>query len=1099
MMIDHRLSYVFKGEVSQGIEPLLDGNFSGPNRFEQFFESLCIHGMVFEDYDCNQTLVQKSRNNGPEDSGFIATAWTAYSKMNEQNDQLEHLVRTADWPTSRLKFLAEISESYIETDRDPAENFWTIIDTLPFKPDDATGSIPYYVDSDIVDLIPSSFHTLVGLLRKRYDTTPKSTFRPYLPISSPHVEQKFLQRRLCTRDLSSRPLARRIVEDAVYHNPYLDAGMLSTWFLHTKDTGKLLRSLKALYLKGIEEDIKKGGTTHFTCLTHLCIVDNLRHLRESLKKIPSKVLSFEKLDLAVGQLCYSMLKEIQTEVFNEVRYRDLILNVTQLEYLVKGMTNPLLFVSIKSNLLANDRNPYDLDPAAFTFLSDLLGQIDTDLRDVNGCLQELVLRAKSHRVGREILTHSWLIRGLREAIYRYLRDYEDYTGGTDLWLYYLFGSNSLLKSSLTEETAGKRLLEDLSNLMSEESAPADPERNRRIVTIENFFKSHKKGRVLKRLLFASRLDRQLQEVIEASLLYELDTRWNRQIEAFLEQMDNRTDKKSKAELREDYSRGILYRLATDSRPILQDLTLHKEGHLFLDLRGFTQRMSRTKEIAMADFMLKNFFWPVLHVAKSYVTKEGVRLNNFLGDALSFSGRIESLVALSQELRRVFHAYTSKVEEKRGILGDTDEARTMETRYHEQKRLVLKQRKVVEESIHNMEQELQAKEVLNPFYLLRIQEEEFASKLLHYQREILRINQEIQEASDEAVKRELMEHKQKLIRTREAVSEQKNNLTRTIAQFDKNELREIFRLVCADARDDLEELHVALKESFATEAELTRAYKTEMVALSDQGVEYGLFISYGDAAEILTFEDQFWGKVNVAIADKLNEAARGAGRSLTTKKRLEALLRNSRWIRGNPHLEYPFHLYIDKSYGLVLPPELSAELDAAVRSRNRENAHNVTDSISASLTDDVEEAMKGFGEESWEILAGVNDIYNLGEAISQDALQAYLTETRATAYHFEKEADITELHADIQNRFFFPAPTLQFVVSVHKADNALSFTLFRYAGTLVFKGFETQQPTPVYELLRRGSAFCQLLQKHHLSDWYQDARTHRTGVLNIATS
>jgi hypothetical protein len=65
--------------------------------------------------------------------------------------------------------------------------------------------------------------------------------------------------------------------------------------------------------------------------------------------------------------------------------------------------------------------------------------------------------------------------------------------------------------------------------------------------------------------------------------------------------------------------------------------------------------------------------------------------------------------------------------------------------------------------------------------------------------------------------------------------------------------------------------------------------------------------------------------------------------------------------------------------------------------------------------------------------------------------------------------------------------------VAKEEGQLEFDLFRYVGELVFKGFETHQATAVYEIVRKNSTFYHLLEKHHLPEWYQQARAKNREV------
>jgi hypothetical protein len=992
---------------------------------------------------------------------------------------------------SRLKLLIEISQFCRQKKIDPKTYLRLRIERLPFKLGEGKGKVPFLVHREVAETISSAVLHLVDLIKKRNEKETRSPLHSHRSFTAPKRQHDVMERYLCTRDLSTRALEKRIAEDAIYHNPYLDAGIVEGWFLQHKEAGRLIWSIKRLYLKAIEEEIKQGEWTDIAYLTHLCLVAYLRKAKQTLKRVNIKGFSYERLEQAAGQIIYSALREIHADVFNEIRYKDLTLDATRLEHLIKGSTNPLTFVAIRPTLFKNDLNPYHLDQEGYTVLQELFHKGDLVNQDIEENLKALVARVKKHKKAREKLIELWSINRIREATFNYLKDYEDYSGGKDLWLFNLVQNNKVIKSVLTNEEAGKQFEGDLDKLIAASSHSIDNEKAQRAIDIEHAFKSQKKGRMMKKLFFSSREEEQLREVIEGFLLYHLDEMWSLWIDESLQYLDDRELLKHRDELEEEYEKGRIYRLATDARPFLQDLTVKKEGHLFMDLRGFTQRMCRSKEITMADFMLKGFFLPVLETAKKYYANEGVKLNNLVGDAFSFSGRIKSLISLAQELREIFDRYTHQTKEQEGLLREGEEIRTIGERFRRERVSILRERKGIDESIQGIERELKVKEFLNPAHLIKVQEEDFAARFLLYQQQISALPQQIESEADNEKKKVLIAMKKNLQALREEINEHKMELMESINSIGQDELNNIFRLVCAEERGELNRLRQLLKESYEKEAGLNKAYETEIASSQDGEVEYGLFISYGDAAENISFEDPFWGQMNVAIAEKLNEAARGTGRNPDIKKKLDVLLRNARRARGIPSLSYPFSVFIDKSYGLSLRSDLSNMVEKALQYGDEGMAQEVMETASALFMNDIKKRISGSGDAGWETLTYFNDIYNLGEALSEEALQAYLREISPHQYSFEKVVKSNELHPEMQERFFFPSSELKFFFCVAKEEGQLEFDLFRYVGELVFKGFEIHQATAVYEIVRKNSSFYLLLEKHHLREWYQEARA-KTG-------
>jgi hypothetical protein len=421
---------------------------------------------------------------------------------------------------------------------------------------------------------------------------------------------------------------------------------------------------------------------------------------------------------------------------------------------------------------------------------------------------------------------------------------------------------------------------------------------------------------------------------------------------------------------------------------------------------------------------------------------------------------------------------------------------MGKRYRRERTTILQERMSINESIMGIERELKLKEFLNPVHLLKVQEEDFNARFAHYQQQIANLPQQIENEEDREKKKALIEMQKSLLIMREGVNEHKKELMESINSIGQEELNNIFRLICSEERRELERLRRVLKESYDTESELNKAYEIETAASQDRRVEYGLFISYGDAAENISFDDPFWGKMNVAIAEKLNEAARGTGRNPDIRKKLDVLLRNTRRARGIPSLTHPFNVFIDKSYGLSLRSDLSGMVDRALLNGDEEMAREVIESASALFMSDMAKGLSGSVDAGWETLTYFNDIYNLGEALSGEALQAYLREISPHQYYFEQELKTNELHPEIQERFFFSSSELKFFICAAKGEGQLQYDLFRYVGELVFKGFETYQATAVYEIVRKTSSFYLLLEKHHLGTWHRQAK-ERTGEMRAA--
>ncbi|HET8732157.1 MAG TPA: hypothetical protein VFM45_00135, partial [Anaeromyxobacteraceae bacterium] len=118
----------------------------------------------------------------------------------------------------------------------------------------------------------------------------------------------------------------------------------------------------------------------------------------------------------------------------------------------------------------------------------------------------------------------------------------------------------------------------------------------------------------------------------------------------------------------EWEAGRLYRVALRPGPILAEAKEFPIAHLFADVKDFTRRTSLLGPAAMAEFLRREFYLPILAAAKANFTgmehladRGGVSVNNLLGDAISLSGDIEALVSLASEIRRLLAAYETRLE------------------------------------------------------------------------------------------------------------------------------------------------------------------------------------------------------------------------------------------------------------------------------------------------------------------------------------------------------------------------------------------------------------------------------------------------------
>jgi len=253
-------------------------------------------------------------------------------------------------------------------------------------------------------------------------------------------------------------------------------------------------------------------------------------------------------------------------------------------------------------------------------------------------------------------------------------------------------------------------------------------------------------------------------------------------------------------------------------------------------------------------------------------------------------------------------------------------------------------------------------------------------------------------------------------------------------------------------------------------------RSQQIALaSGEKLEAGIFISFGSAPEVATFEDHIFGQIKVSIAEKINESARGTARNGSVRARMEAVLDAERARLRQPQLTCPLLVSISQPLSMPLPADVELAMRRSLAEGDVEGAETV---VGAAVRDFVarlasEEASDDRG-----------DIYNGGVAVSEEALRAYMAARGQDLVFLPREVEVGLLHPDIRERFVFPVSTLRVVAAVASASQGL-VELFVFVGRALFKGFERQGGLGVYEMVARENPFFLLLAQHHVADWLEE--------------
>jgi len=249
-------------------------------------------------------------------------------------------------------------------------------------------------------------------------------------------------------------------------------------------------------------------------------------------------------------------------------------------------------------------------------------------------------------------------------------------------------------------------------------------------------------------------------------------------------------------------------------------------------------------------------------------------------------------------------------------------------------------------------------------------------------------------------------------------------------------------------------------------------QAETALAAGEKLEAGIFISYGAAPEVATFEDHVFGSIKVAIAEKINESARGTARNGGVRARIDSLVKQARASRGHAELSCPFSVFVSQPLSIPVPPEAELAVRGCLEDGDLGGAELM-------LQESVRQFVARLSQDTG--IAGGGDIYNGGAALSEEALRAYIQARGGELTFLRRRLPVAALHASIGERFVFPMQTLQLVAAV-APDGLNLHELYIHVGRALFKGFEKTGGLGVYEIVPPSSGLFSLLAQHHLPRW-----------------
>ncbi len=857
--------------------------------------------------------------------------------------------------------------------------------------------IPCLFGGEDESVIENSILALLLLLKRRLEPGSEHDIKESLP-SLLNIKTALVEKTHRIDYFLPDSIEKNIACEILTTTPLIDSGILKAW-LGPDGYGKAYYALvRGILEKAVLEEVRMEGAEKTSVLAIMAMANaTIKKKEDIIRNTKIKGLSYERLDQAVGLAMYFVFKTAVKDVSSELKQIMASSYGSAKPMIFEEWFTPRSFLSIHGNIILSDLNPYGLQGGIISLLKPVYDSAVQKTHDTASIALAMENEIKKDASLIEELFSLSNINHLRQLIGEYLLDYDTPGIEVNQMLAELYQDNRLIQSLLADSKAALKLNQGLDAIKAQ--FQKDAARIEKINEIEEFIVSITKT-TFRDWLGMRKRDTHITDIIEAFIVYRFDEDVERFVGSMRVLMINRRGEFSGETLRMEYERGRLYRFSTDERPILKEMEIEAEGHLFIDMKDFTKKTLRAKEITMADFMESNFYKPILRAASRYGSsspgliydKKNIKLNNLLGDAVIFSGGVGNLVALARDIRLVMKRYKEQLERRVPHIAE-------------------------EELLHNIHKNFEA------------MKEEFG-----------------------------------------------------------REHTEIEKAIAAGGKG-LEARMVELKEK---EYRLEKTYKEDLEAAIGQEMEAGLFIAYGSKAEVIVMRDDFWGEVKVAIGEKINEAARGTARSSIIRAKMERLLEEERLRRRNPRLKYPLDVYIDKTYGFLMPPSMDEQLENIIAHKDSSEAKGLAQILAQECFNDFRRIISGEPLSSLRILSTASDIYNKGHALSEDALKAYIKESRGRGFFFKREAQITELNKEIQNTFFFPFKALELWFGVFMTEGIKQIDVFCKAGEIIFKGFESATPTIVYEIVNKDSEFSKLLLGHHFDKWHEEAQKAASG-------
>ncbi len=524
--------------------------------------------------------------------------------------------------------------------------------------------VPFHMGGTDEACIEKAVLGLLTLIIKRNEYTgperrnePSAPIHP-LPDFTPALKEKSYRTDIFITD----SIEKKVASDILSYTPNIDTSMLAVWLGAEGHGRKFIKWTSDIFEKTLREEAKSGGGEKTSYLAMLAVLSVIRKKKERIKEFRIKGLPYEKADHAIGVSLFSAFRRSLLGLLHRLKGEDAQYYNEAADALLSSAVTSKAFLSIPSNILSSALNPYGVTEEVFEIVTPFAKNTGENIVQSADLINATYSRLKESGGALEAVRQLHDMARFRSEALRYLSDMDMPGIAAHERLYEIYSEDRLLKGLLSDP----KIAEDLSIAFDEVKTKfaRDLRRAEVVSAFQRFLTSFKKslfGGILKS--GKSEAQEAAKEIIAACHALRFDDHVEATVGRMRAYASDRRTEYAQNVLLEEYNMGRLYRFSIDDRPVLKTLATGEEGQLFIDMKDFTRRTLKVKEIAMVDFMKDYFYAPILAAAAKYgvgtglVTDEtGIRLTNIPGDAAIFSGGVVSLVSLARDIQRITKAY-----------------------------------------------------------------------------------------------------------------------------------------------------------------------------------------------------------------------------------------------------------------------------------------------------------------------------------------------------------------------------------------------------------------------------------------------------------